>query len=236
MAASTEDGAAGKNFETQRGWLFVRLERRIDGALELAQKIETKEHGQEGRLSGKERTQAEVISSQFVLEFVNAALNGSSTVVIAPDFQRRIGAIGDKDPEHIAGQVDELTPNGRLCRLELFAHNDKASRAFPIPKFEAELAQRVGSVQSLPLRDLIEPALEISRKARHDDVRQSTLFQKAQKLVGVEARIGSYRAHALLPTQQIKGFAQKLFHPLTSTGVATAQPGMQNKVGFGQNR
>ena len=23
MPASTEDGAAGKNFETQRGWLFV---------------------------------------------------------------------------------------------------------------------------------------------------------------------------------------------------------------------
>ena len=103
MSAAAEDGAAGKNFETQRGWLFVRLECRIDGALELAQEIETEEYSKEGRLGGEERTQAEVLSSQFVLEFVDAALNGSSTIVIAPDFQRRIVAIGDKDPEHIAG-------------------------------------------------------------------------------------------------------------------------------------
>src|SRR5262249_28214918 len=119
MSAAAKDGAAGKNFETQRGWLFVSLERWINGALELTQKIETKEHSEEARLGGEERTQAEVVSRQFVLEFVNAALNGSSTVVIAPDFQGCIVAIGHKDPEHIAGQVDELTPNGRLCRLEL---------------------------------------------------------------------------------------------------------------------
>ena len=102
MAASTKDGATGKNFETQRGWLFVSLERWIDSALELAQEIETKEHGQEGRLGGKKRTQTEVIGGQFVLEFVNAAFYTSSAVVIAPDFQRCIGSIGDKDPEHIA--------------------------------------------------------------------------------------------------------------------------------------
>ena len=99
-----------------------------------------------------------MVSSQFVLEFVNATLNGSSTVVIAPDFQRCIVAIGHKDPEHIAGQVDELTPNGRLCSLELLTHNDKAPRAFPIPKFEAELADRIDRVESLPLSDLIKPA------------------------------------------------------------------------------
>ena len=77
--------------------------------MELAKEIETKEHGQEGRLSGEKRTQTEVIGSQFVLEFVNAALHGRSAIVIAPDFQRGILAIGDKEPEHIAGQVDELT-------------------------------------------------------------------------------------------------------------------------------
>ena len=44
MPASTKDGATGKNFETQRGRLFVALEPGIDGTLELAQKIETKEH------------------------------------------------------------------------------------------------------------------------------------------------------------------------------------------------
>ena len=40
MSAATEDGAAGKNFETQGGWLFVSLERWINGALELAQRAE----------------------------------------------------------------------------------------------------------------------------------------------------------------------------------------------------
>jgi len=74
-----------------------------------------------------------VISSQFVLEFVNTALNASSAVVIAPDLQRCIVAIGDKDPERIAGQVDELTTNGGLFSLDLFAHNDKAPLRFPIP-------------------------------------------------------------------------------------------------------
>ena len=88
MPASTKDGTTGKNFETQCGRLFVGLERWIDSALEFTQEVETKDHGQESRLGSKKRTQAEVIRSQFVLEFVTAALYTSSTVVIAPDFQR----------------------------------------------------------------------------------------------------------------------------------------------------
>ena len=41
MSASIKDGTAGKNFEAQRGWLFVSLGPRIDGTLELAEEIET---------------------------------------------------------------------------------------------------------------------------------------------------------------------------------------------------
>jgi hypothetical protein len=102
VPASTEDGAACKNFESQRGWSFVSFKPRIDGTLELAQEIETKQHSQESRLCGKEGTQAEVICGQLVLEFVNATLHSSSAIVIAPDFQHCIGAIGYKDSEHIA--------------------------------------------------------------------------------------------------------------------------------------
>jgi hypothetical protein len=40
-----------------------------------------------------------MVSSQLVLEFVNTALYGSSAVIVAPDFQGRIAAIGDKDPD-----------------------------------------------------------------------------------------------------------------------------------------
>jgi hypothetical protein len=64
---------------------------------------------------------------------------------------RCIVAIGDKDPEHIAWQVDELTTNGRLFGLDEFAHHDKAPLRFPIPEFQAELAQRVDRIKVLPL-------------------------------------------------------------------------------------
>jgi|SRR6516164_5636508 len=87
---------------------------------------------------GEKRSQTEVIGSQFVLEFVNASLHSSSAIVIAPDFQRRVAAIGDKDPEHITRQVDELATYGRLGRLELLAHNDKVPRAFPILRWGLE--------------------------------------------------------------------------------------------------
>ena len=53
-----------------------------------------------------------MIGSQFVFEFVNAALYASSALVIAPNVQRRIVAVGDKDSEHVAGQVDKLATNG----------------------------------------------------------------------------------------------------------------------------
>jgi hypothetical protein len=39
--------------------------------------------------------QAEVVSRQFVFEFVNATFHGRSTVVIAPDFQGGFAAIGN---------------------------------------------------------------------------------------------------------------------------------------------
>jgi hypothetical protein len=118
VSASAKDRAASKELETQRCWLFVSLERWMNGALELAQEIETEEHSQQGRLGSEKRPQAEVIGRQFVLEFVNAALYGGSAIVIAPDFQSCIGAISDEDPKHITRQVDELATYGRLFRLD----------------------------------------------------------------------------------------------------------------------
>ena len=53
MAAATQNRAASKELETQGCGLLVALERWIDSALELTQKIETKEHGQEGRLGSE---------------------------------------------------------------------------------------------------------------------------------------------------------------------------------------
>jgi len=52
----------------------------------------------------------------------------------------RIVTIGDKDPEYVARQGDELTTNSGLVGLELCAHQHKASLGFSVPKFETEFA------------------------------------------------------------------------------------------------
>ena len=103
-----------------------------------------------------------MISRQFVFEFVNAALHGRSTVVVAPDFQRAVAAIGDKNPKDVAGQINEFTANGRLVGLDFFAHYDKASFGLPVPKFKVEFSDAVDLINDLPLANLIEPALEVT--------------------------------------------------------------------------
>jgi hypothetical protein len=55
LSNATPNRAAAKNLETQRGGLFVSLERWIDRALKLAQEIETKDYSQEGRPGGDKR-------------------------------------------------------------------------------------------------------------------------------------------------------------------------------------
>jgi hypothetical protein len=50
----------------------------------------------------KKDRRPEMVSRRFVFEFVNAALYGRSTVVVAPDFQRGAAAIGDKNPKDVA--------------------------------------------------------------------------------------------------------------------------------------
>jgi hypothetical protein len=87
VPTSAQDRAAGKDLETEGSRLFVSLECRIDGTLKFAQEVETKEHGQESRLSSEERTQAETVGGQLVLELVDATLERSSAIVIAPDFE-----------------------------------------------------------------------------------------------------------------------------------------------------
>ena len=171
VSASTKDCAAGENLETQCRRLFVSLKRRINSALKLAEEIEPKEHRQESRLGCKEGSQAEVVGRQFVFEFVNAALYGRSTVVVAPDFQRGVAAIGDENPKDIAGQINELAADGRLAGLDFFAHHHKAPLGFPVPKFKVEFSNTVARIDGLPLSDLIEPALEVSGQPCHHNVR-----------------------------------------------------------------
>ena len=103
-----------------------------------------------------------MISRQFVFEFVNATFHSRSTVVIAPDFQRGVAAIGDKNPKDVAWQIKELAPNGRLVGLDFFAPDDKASLGLSVPKFKVEFRDAVDLINGLPLANLIEPALEVT--------------------------------------------------------------------------
>ena len=187
MSTSAKDCPAGENLETQRSRLFVSLKRRINRTLKFAQEIESKEHSQESRLGSKERAQAEVVSGQFVFEFVNPALHARSPVVIAPDIQCGFTPIGDKNPKDVAGQINELAANGRLVGLEFFAHHHKAPLGLPVPKFKVKFSDAVNPIDGLPLSDLIEAALEVTGKPRHHDVRQNAFFQKAEELVGIKA-------------------------------------------------
>jgi hypothetical protein len=98
-----------------------------------------------------------MVSRQFVFEFINAALYGRSPVVVAPDFQRGVAAIGDKNPKDVAGQINELAANSRLVGLDFFAHHNKAPLAFPVPKFKIEFSDAVDLIDGLPFSDLIEP-------------------------------------------------------------------------------
>jgi len=62
------------------------------------------------------------------------------TVLFRRSTMDRIVTIGDKDPEYVARQGDELTTNSGLVGLELCAHQHKASLGFSVPKFETEFA------------------------------------------------------------------------------------------------
>ena len=110
----------------------------------------------------KKRSQAEVVSRQFVFEFVNATFHSRPPIVIAPDFKRGVATIGDKNPKNVAGQINELAANGRLVGLDFFAHYDKAPLGLPVPKFKVEFSDAVDLINGKPLANLIEPALEVT--------------------------------------------------------------------------
>lgn len=126
-----------------------------------------------------------MVSRQFVFEFVNVALYGRSTVVVAPDFQRAVVAIGDKNPKDVAWQINELAAIGRLVGLDFFADYDKAPFALPVPKFKIEFRDAVDLIDGLPFSDLIEPAFKLTGQPRHHDEKQSALFEKAEEVIGI---------------------------------------------------
>ena len=95
--------------------------------------------------------------------FLSSSMRHSTVarVVIAPDFQRGVAPIGDKNPKDIAGQIKELAADGRFVGLDFFAHDDKAPLGLPVTKFKIECSDAVDLIDGLPLGDLIEPALEV---------------------------------------------------------------------------
>jgi hypothetical protein len=90
-----------------------------------------------------------------------------------------------------------LRPTAALF-LDFFARHGKAPLGFPVPKFKVEFSDAVDPIDGLPLSNLIEPAFEVSGQPRHHDVRQNALFEKAQEMVGIKARISSHAADPVL--------------------------------------
>src|ERR1043166_4804958 len=96
MPHRSEHRPAQKHCRPQGGWLAVRG--RWAGLMLIkAQQIEAKEHGQEGRFGGKERLQTKAIGSQFVLQLFNALLDSGSAIIIAPQLQGLLSAVGDPE-------------------------------------------------------------------------------------------------------------------------------------------
>src|ERR1017187_4979083 len=59
-----------------------------------AQQVEREQDRQERRLRGKERLQAKAVGGQIVLQLFNPLLDTSPPVVIAPQLQRTLAAVG----------------------------------------------------------------------------------------------------------------------------------------------
>jgi hypothetical protein len=72
------------------------LKSRINSVRNSRKTIEAKDHNQESWLGRKEDRHQKVVSLPVRFEFINVVLHGHSTVVVAQDFQRGVGAIGDK--------------------------------------------------------------------------------------------------------------------------------------------
>ena len=65
------------------------------------QEVEGEEHRQERRLGSPEVLGAEVIGTQIVFELLNALLDGGPPVVVAPERERVLVAVGDPHAEGV---------------------------------------------------------------------------------------------------------------------------------------
>jgi hypothetical protein len=84
-----------------------------------------------------------VVSCQFVFEFINAALHGRSAVVIAPDFQRGVAAIGDENPKNVTRQINELAANGPPAWFAVLRAPPQSAARSSKPGAGPELAPRL---------------------------------------------------------------------------------------------
>src|SRR5579859_3874162 len=133
-----QNGAAQKDRHPQSCRLPIGRRGRNLMLIE-AQQVEGEQNGQKGRFGRKEGAQAEAVNAQIVLEFFNALLDGSPSIVIVPQLQRAVRPVGHPHPEGVARHLQEPTPKGGLVFPNPLPDHHKAPGLGPSQQLEVQL-------------------------------------------------------------------------------------------------
>lgn len=107
MTRAAQDGSAQEHLHAQAGGLPIVVQ--AGRTLELRQEIEKHQNAQEGRFGSEELLQAKVVCRQVGLQLLDALLNASTLIVVAPDLIGRVRPMGHEDSEGIAGKVEQFS-------------------------------------------------------------------------------------------------------------------------------
>ena len=125
----------------------------------------------------------------------SGTLKLGAAVVIAPDQFFGVAACGNEDARGVTRHIDQLAFFGAAALA--LAHHHETPRQFPSAQLEPELADGEVFLQRPPVGQALRFALDEPGHARHYNVGQTALFQKAEQLVVEEARIGTDKADLL---------------------------------------
>jgi hypothetical protein len=118
-----------------------------------------------------------------VLQFGDAILHVSTSVVAAPDLLGRVAAAGGKEAKGVARHVDQLAAYAVTAFAHLFANDHEPPLDTPAVQLEPEFAHGVVVVQQRPLLHSLGSAFHPGGELGYYNVGQQALFQKAHRLL-----------------------------------------------------
>lgn len=149
MSCTAKDSAAQEDGLAEGGWPAV-VGVRVEGDLVEAQKIKSEEDGEEGRFACVEVLHAKAVGMKFSLEFLDSRFDQGALVVIAPEKEGGLAAVGDKDTEGIAGDMEEFASDGSLALPNAFADDKETPFSLPTGELSHELANGIVLVDESP--------------------------------------------------------------------------------------